>query len=112
MPALPHLHRFAPRRAAWRAVLAGWVALAILGIGLAARSPQVHDHIHCDHAEDAAHVCAITLAAAGFCDTAASAPDLAPIGGAFAAIATRGASFAWAAPDYWLIPTHAPPAAA
>ncbi|MBE2213831.1 MAG: hypothetical protein IAE82_08165 [Opitutaceae bacterium] len=95
---------FAP----WR-VLAGLLtALGVLAIGLAARSPETHEHVHGDAAHPE-HVCAITLAATGFCDTAASAPEIAPGTRAPSLLAFSPKTFVWSAPDYWLTPALAPP---
>jgi hypothetical protein len=98
---------FAP----WRVLTGVLTAVGVLAIGLAARSPEAHEHVHHDAAH-AAHACAITLAAVGFCDTAAPAPEVARGAGAPPLFASSPETFVWSAPDYWLTPALAPPARA
>ncbi len=101
-----------PAREAWRCALASVLALALVAIGLAAHSPQAHEHVHHDDAHDADHACAITLAAAGYCDTSAPAPLVTHTTAAGTLSPPPSGSFAWTTPDYWLIPAQAPPARA
>jgi len=93
----------------WRLVASLLAALGVLAIGLGAASPEVHEHVHHD-ADHPEHVCAITLATIGFCDTAAPLPELAPDASCLDLSLPHPGSFAWTPPAYWLIPAHAPPA--
>lgn len=83
--------------------------LGVLAIGLAARSPETHEHVHED-ASHPEHACAITLAATGYCDTSAPTPAIAPELCAPTPAPTAPESFAWTAPGFWLAPAQAPPA--
>ncbi len=111
---MPSLHAIArntrqPRAfAPWRVLTGLLSAVGVLLIGLGAHSPESHEHVHPDAAHPE-HVCAITLAAAGYCDTAAPAPEVDPTSPAPALFLETPESFAWTAPEYWLIPAQAPP---
>jgi len=96
-------------RARWHRVLAATLALALLAIGLAARHPVVHEHVHHDEAHHEDHACAITLAASGFCDTAAPAPQVEPGRACVDLSFPEPGSFSWVTPAWWLVPAHAPP---
>ena len=85
-------------------------ALSVLAIGLGAASPDVHECAHHD-ADRPEHVCAITLATIGFCDTAAPMPAIEPGPCHLDFALPHPGSFAWTTPTYWLMPAHAPPGA-
>jgi hypothetical protein len=82
--------------------------LALLQLVILAASPHAHESVH-DDADHPGHVCAVTLAAAGFCDTAPATweahspltPEGAPVVGQ--------AGEPWSLPDYWHRPALAPP---
>lgn len=97
---------FAP----WRLVAGLLAALGVLAIGLGAASLDVHEHVH-DDADHPEHVCAITLATIGFCDTAAPMPGIEPGSCSLDLSHSHPGSFAWTTPAYWLMPAHAPPGA-
>jgi len=92
-------------------MLHGWLALSLLTIGLVAHSPQSHEHLHGEDCHEPSHACAVTLAAIGFVDTAATPPDLRAPEAPLNPLACEPVLFRWPTPTYWLIPTHAPPAA-
>jgi len=59
-----------PDHTAWRGLAALCLSAALFGMVLLSASPGAHAALHPDaHAPD--HLCAVTLAAAGYCDTAA-----------------------------------------
>jgi hypothetical protein len=90
-------------------VIAALLSIAILEVSLLAVSPHAHEEVHAD-ADHHDHVCAVTLATQGFCDTAALPPVVAaPTAFARDAIAI-GYGYIWTAPDYWHVPAQAPPA--
>lgn len=86
-------------------------ALGILAIGLGAVSPETHEHVHAD-ADHPEHACAITLAALGYCDTAAPAPAVLDTRAARRTAVHVPPTHAWSTPDFWLVPSHGPPPAA
>jgi hypothetical protein len=89
-------------------VLAVTLAFSVFALGLLAVSPQAHAAIHPDAAK-ADHVCAVTIAAHGFCDTVPQAPV------SQAPAVVEEISFVapthvvWSAPEYWHVPAQAPP---
>lgn len=94
--------------ATWRVLTTLLAAAGVLLIGFAARSPAAHEHVHDDAAEPG-HVCAITIAALGYCDTAAPEPQARPHAQAPLPFVATCDSFAWTAPEHWLNPSLAPP---
>lgn len=93
----------------WDVAVAGLLAVAVLAIGLGAASPEMHEEVHCD-ADQPEHVCAITLAATGYCDTSAEPLAIADDRGTIEHLLPEPGSYAWNAPSFWLIPAQAPPA--
>ena len=89
-----------------------WVAAilsaAVLAVGLLAASPRAHGEVHHDFdAPD--HACAITLAASGFCDTAAPLVLVVRSEVSLRSVAAAVSGFRWSAPEHWHAPAQAPP---
>jgi hypothetical protein len=86
------------------------IAVAVFAMGLIAASPELHADIHHD-ATDANHVCAITLASTGYCDTAATLRHFARHDATFEKLNVGRTSVFCPVPDFWHLPANGPPQA-
>jgi hypothetical protein len=84
------------------------LAFALLAMGALAASPHAHEGLHHD-AGQPDHVCAVTLATAGFCDTSAHAPGVAPASNPAAVLFVAAQRFTWSTPRFWHAFAQAPP---
>ncbi len=89
--------------------VAGWLAFAgLLALTILTASPEIHRFLHAD-AGNPDHVCSVTLAKLGFCDTtpAILLPETpAPL---FQPAPDRAKTIRWSAPAFWHPPSHGPP---
>jgi len=92
-------------------LVASMLVVAVLLLGFLAASPDAHHKIH-DDAHAQSHVCAVTLAATGFCDTAPAMPAASPERQIVFEAPAAAVPFHWSTPCYWHPPAQTPPTAA
>jgi len=81
----------------------------VFAVGLFAVSARAHGKLHSDAGSED-HLCAVTLAIAGYCDTAATLPAVAPDQKGLPTEVSATVGFHWSVPSYWHNHSQAPPA--